>query len=124
MWRECCGRISRDGREPRPGMRASLGAQQRSNVRTHGRHQDLLSKRSVKCESSIPLPAMGPYARLARCRLRRCKSQASFPQTMAIKVDACGRGSLEAGRRSLASGLEFLQAALGRFRATLLQHRE
>ena len=102
--RECCGRIGRDGREPRPGMRASLGAHQRSDVRAHGRHQDPLSKRSVKCESSIPLPAMGPYARLARCRLRRCRSQARFPgrpfrQTMAIKVDACG--SLEAGRRSL-----------------------
>ena len=114
--RGCCGRIGRDGRELRPGMWASLGAQQRSDVRTHGRHQDLLSKRSVKCESSIPLPAMSPYAWLARCRQRRCRSQARFPGRPAVPSNhghqggCLSSGSLEAGRRSL-SGLEFLQAA-------------
>ena len=70
-------------------------------------------------------PAQSPHGRLgsmpaqewlARCRLRRCRSQARFPgrpfrQTMTIKVDACGRSSLEAGRRSLASEAQFAGGA-------------
>ena len=85
--RECCGRIGRDGRKPRPGMWASLGAQQRSDVRTHGRHQDPLSRRSVKCESSIPLP----YAWLgAACggAGRRHVSQVGRSVKPSIKVGA------------------------------------
>ena len=117
-------KIGRDGREPRP---ACGPAWERSSARTSGRTAGIRtrSRKEVRSARAASLAGHG----LARCRLRRCRSQARFPgrpfrQTMAIKVDACGRGSLKAGRRSLASGLEFLQAALGRFRATLLQHRQ
>ena len=37
----------------------------------NGRQQNLLSERSVECESSIPLPTICPHAGLAARRLRR-----------------------------------------------------
>ena len=70
--RRCRGRVSRDGGKPSLCMWACLGAQQRTVAGPNGWQQDMLSERGVKCESSIPLPAIRPFTGLATRCLRRC----------------------------------------------------
>ena len=71
-------RVGRDGCKPRACVWAVLGAQECSDIGTRGRHQGVLSKRNVECESSVPVPTMRPNARLARRRVRRQRLRTRF----------------------------------------------
>ena len=110
-------------------MWAGLGPQERSDIGTCGRHQDILSKGSVECESSVLLPAMRPNARLARRRVRRRRLQIRFQllwathSAVVVEVKSCGRSSMETGRCGVRAGSQLLQAALDCFRAPLFQDR-